>query len=209
LRETSLERPSVDLKRKTAEVSSWPSSRKACARVKAARKDSAVHVSLSSDSLVKQQPLAHSTRRREHGHEHGRLGHRVNSEGLRGRANAPRRRRTQEDLYRVRQRFLSTFPSAMQQKKAAILAGFCHLRSAIFTTAARLAQGFTPRRWTIGEFAAYSHAAPPSAVLGSTWPYLALLGPTWPYTAPLGPHSSADPCTIRRVSRTGVSDSIT
>jgi hypothetical protein len=55
------------------------------------------------------------------------LGHRVNSEGLRGRANAPRRRRTQEDLYRVRPRFLSTFPSARRRKKAPIFADFCRL----------------------------------------------------------------------------------
>src|SRR6201987_4035891 len=54
------------------------------------------------------------------------LVHRVNSEGLRGRANAPRGRRTQEDLYRVQPRFLSTFPSAKNRKKAAIFAGFRH-----------------------------------------------------------------------------------
>src|SRR5215469_8727605 len=55
------------------------------------------------------------------------LGHRVNSEGLRGRANAPRRRRTQENLYRVSPRLLSTFPSVMKRKKAATFACFHHL----------------------------------------------------------------------------------
>jgi hypothetical protein len=40
----------------TAEVSSWPFARKLSPARKAARKDPAVHVSLSSDSLVKQQP---------------------------------------------------------------------------------------------------------------------------------------------------------
>jgi predicted deacetylase len=49
-------------KTSTAEVSSWPFPRKLSPARKAARKDSAVHVSLSSDSLVKQQTLAHSTR---------------------------------------------------------------------------------------------------------------------------------------------------
>ena len=45
---------SVDLKRKTAEVSSGRLSPKVALRFETARKDSAVHVSLSSDSLVKQ-----------------------------------------------------------------------------------------------------------------------------------------------------------
>jgi hypothetical protein len=56
------------------------------------------------------------------------LGHRVNSEGLRGRANAPRRRRTQEDLYRVWLRLLSTFPRTNTRKKPAKIAGFCKCR---------------------------------------------------------------------------------
>jgi hypothetical protein len=42
------------LKRKTAEVSSGHFRDKVAPIAKAARKDSAVHVSLSSDSLVKQ-----------------------------------------------------------------------------------------------------------------------------------------------------------
>jgi hypothetical protein len=82
----------------------------------AVRKDSAVHVSLSSDSLVKQpetsrfrrkprprQQTGRSRSRRcpyiRHGQGYGRMIHRVNSEGLRGRAIAPGRRYVQEPLY--------------------------------------------------------------------------------------------------------------
>jgi hypothetical protein len=82
------------------------------------------------------------------------LGHRVNSEGLRGRANAPWRRRTQEDLYRVQPRFLSTIPSRKTPKKAAIFADFCQ-SPAIFRIAPRLSRKIDPRRWTIGELAIY------------------------------------------------------
>jgi hypothetical protein len=68
------------------------------------------------------------------------LGHRVNSEGLRGRANAPRRRRTQEGLYRVRSPFLSTFPSAKTERNRQYLL--------VFAVAVSLALGFaaTPVR---------------------------------------------------------------
>jgi hypothetical protein len=110
------------------------------------------------------------------------LGHRVNSEGLRGRANAPRRRRAQEDLYRVRQRFLSTFPSALHKRKRQFLpvSAICGL--AFSPPPRALPKGYSrvcpkvcprvhtrvctrasppvcSRRWTIGEFATYPHAA--------------------------------------------------
>src|SRR5690349_5569462 len=108
------------------------------------------------------------------------LGHRVNSEGLRGRANAPRRRRAQEDLYRVRQRFLSTFPSALHKRKRQFLpvSAICGL--AFSPPPRALPKGYSrvwprvrtrvsplvcSRRWTIGEFATYPHAA---AVFGGT-----------------------------------------
>jgi hypothetical protein len=56
------------LKRKTAEVSSGHFHDKVAPIAKAARKDSAVHVSLSSDSLVKQpgtlRPVVQSTQLR-------------------------------------------------------------------------------------------------------------------------------------------------
>lgn len=105
------------------------------------------------------------------------LGHRVNSEGLRGRANAPRRRRTQEVLYRVCSRFLSTFPSTKKRKKAAIFAGFCHPRPGISAMAPRrpaaMRKAMDHRR--------FRHLSARHAVLR--------------------PHSSADPWVIERVSR--------
>ena len=115
------------------------------------------------------------------------LGHRVNSEGLRGRANAPRRRRTQEDLYRVRPRFLSTFPSTKKRKKAAIFAGFCHPPFGHC--------GGAPlpclRPQTAGEFAPYSAI---NAAYLEIRPH---------FHAVLGPHSSVDPCAIVGMSRAG------
>jgi hypothetical protein len=88
----------------------------------AARKDSAVHVSLSSDSLFKhpgtpQGPVSGKLRSRRspnirHGHKaHGRMIHRINSEGLR---SAPSRQAAarQEPLYRLRLPVLSTPRSA-------------------------------------------------------------------------------------------------
>src|SRR5215472_12848801 len=132
------------------------------------------------------------------------LGHRVNSEGLRGRANAPWRRRTQEDLYRVQPRFLSTIPSRKTPKKAAIFADFCQSPARLSDSAAPLAQvrpkTLDHRRISHLSAAIVSYADDrrrhwPFLIafmgLGRTcWPYLA-------YLAVLGPHSSADPCTIR------------
>jgi hypothetical protein len=104
------------------------------------------------------------------------LGHRVNSEGLRGRANAPRRRRTQEDLYRVRPRFLSTFPSTKIRKKAAIIAGFCQLPSGI-AGHRRAVRNPCARRQTIGEFGTYPQSTPHCrAVLGDQAVLRAVLG---------------------------------
>ena len=109
---------------------------------------------------------AHSTRRREHGHEHGRmLGHRVDSEGLRGRAIAPRRRRTQEDLYRVRLRFLSTVAATKTRKKAPIFAGFC------------------PDLW--------HHACSCFGPLPCPAPLLALMAAPWPAPHLLGFHPAS------------------
>ena len=99
---------SVDLKRRPPKSLPWPhlfrKKPKPSPSEEAARKDSAVHVSLSSDSLVK-HPGACRLRLRSlrsrrsphirHGHGAGRMIHRINSEGLRGRAIAPRRRRFQ------------------------------------------------------------------------------------------------------------------
>jgi hypothetical protein len=123
---------------------------------KAARKDSAVHVSLSSDSLVKQpgtlrlrrsptrahgfqnrgshthgperwprrwprakaQKPAPSTRGREHGHEHGPMfGHRVNSEGLRGRAIAPGGSAPKKGYIGFGRRFCQPFRGVKQAQK--------------------------------------------------------------------------------------------
>ena|SRR5215469_1558966 len=139
------------------------------------------------------------------------LGHRVNSEGLRGRANAPWRRRTQEDLYRVQLRFLSTIPSRKTPKKAAIFAGFCQEPANLSDGAASLAQD-GPK--TLDHRRISHLSAGYSVTRGRPTPSLAVLdslrGPR-PYLAThlavhlavLGPHSSADPCTIRRVSRNG------
>src|SRR5215469_14746984 len=107
------------------------------------------------------------------------LGHRVNSEGLRGRANAPWRRRTQEDLYRVHLPFLSTIPSRKTPKKAAIFAGFCHLPAGLSGGRARLAQDVGPaansplRRGILRGIVSHTRAA------RRPWPYLAVLGRTW------------------------------
>src|SRR5215469_12434244 len=103
------------------------------------------------------------------------LGHRVNSEGLRGRANAPWRRRTQEDLYRVHLPFLSTIASRKTPKKAAIFAGFCHLPAGLSGGSARLAQDVgsaanSPlRRGVSRGIVSHAGSTPPLAGLGRTW----------------------------------------
>jgi hypothetical protein len=61
--DASPRQPSVDLKRRPPKSRPGLIPRKLAPARKAAREDSAVHVSLSSDSLVKQpEPLTHSTR---------------------------------------------------------------------------------------------------------------------------------------------------
>jgi len=63
LSDASPRQPSVDLKRRPPKSRPGLIPRKLAPARKAAREDSAVHVSLSSDSLVKQpEPLTHSTR---------------------------------------------------------------------------------------------------------------------------------------------------
>src|SRR5581483_4309543 len=94
---------------------------------KAARKDSAVHVSLSSDSLFKQPGILRSRAGRAGQAKtrstvaatrtwprlHGRmLGHRVNSEGLRRRAIAPGGGASKRVVYSLEGLSLSTFQVA-------------------------------------------------------------------------------------------------
>ena len=82
---------------------------------KAARKDSAVHVSLSSDSPVKQPdaPARSDVATRTWPRDHGpMLGHRVNSEGLRRRAIAPSGGAPKRMIYSLRPPSLSTFGHA-------------------------------------------------------------------------------------------------
>jgi hypothetical protein len=101
----------VDLKRKTAEVSSG----RALSIEEAARKDSAVHVSLSSDSPVKQPgdlaipALGEAKGRRSSRHptEIGGLFTGI-SEELRRRDLTPRRRRAVGSVYRLGTLTLST-----------------------------------------------------------------------------------------------------
>ena len=94
---------SVDLKRRPPKSLPWPhplwKKPKPSPFEEAARKDSAVHVSLSSDSLFKHPGTLQSRLRQgpeppKSAHPtwaiaHGRMIHRLNSEGLRGRAIAP------------------------------------------------------------------------------------------------------------------------
>ena|SRR5690242_17725472 len=117
------------------------------------------------------------------------LGHRVNSEGLRGRANAPRRRRAQEDLYRVRQRFLSTFPSALHKRKRQFLpvSAICGLA---FSPPPRALpkgshKGFPARLLKALDYRRIRHlSARRSRVrryFGGTWPCCStVLGRAWP-----------------------------
>ena len=163
------------------------------------------------------------------------LGHRVNSEGLRGRANAPRRRRAQEDLYRVRQRFLSTFPSALHKRKRQFLPvsaicglafspppralpkGYSRVCPKVWPRVrARVCTGFPRPLLKALDYRRIRHLSARRSrvrrVLGGT--LAVLLNRAWPslphsavlavllYLVVLGPHSSADLCTIRRVSRT-------
>jgi hypothetical protein len=138
---------------------------------KAARKDSAVHVSLSSDSLVKQpgtsqlrrsparahgperwpkrrprakaQKPAPSTRGREHGHEHGPMfGHRVNSEGLRGHAIAPGGGAPKKGYIGFGRRFCQPFRCVNRRKKQ----WFCALfRSCAVAPETRLRRRYAAR----------------------------------------------------------------
>jgi hypothetical protein len=141
---------------------------------KAARKDSAVHVSLSSDSLFKQpgtlrlrrpqlrpwprrwprkwpertvrakaQKPAPSTRGREHGHEHGPMfGHRVNSEGLRGRAIAPGGSAPKKGYIGVGRRFCQPFRRVKQAQETEFCAVF---RGCAFTPETLLRRRFATR----------------------------------------------------------------
>ena len=147
--DASPRQPSVDLKRRPPKSRPGRLARKVSFARQAARKDSAVHVSLSSDSPVKQpepqrawlcspslcspsSPAREIFARRSPPfdaaartwpREHGRmLGHRVNSEGLRRRAIAPRRRRAEERIYRRWPPFLSTISDRREAKKWAFFA---------------------------------------------------------------------------------------
>jgi hypothetical protein len=137
--DASTKQPSVDLKRRPPK--SLPGRFHASLRrreKRPARTPPSTFLFLPIHLSNSQKP-PHPTRRREHGHEHGpMLGHRVNSEGLRGRANAPKRRRAQEDLYRVRLPFLSTFPTPRSERSRQFLPVFATCPVAIAATGGSL-----------------------------------------------------------------------
>src|SRR5262249_23288874 len=91
LRDSSLKRPSVDLKRRPPKSRPGLIPRKLAPARKAARKDSAVHVSLSSDSLVK-QPEPQRIRRGDANMATSMAGCSVTVGTVRGFADAPTRR---------------------------------------------------------------------------------------------------------------------
>jgi hypothetical protein len=92
---------------------------------------------------AKAQKPAPSTRGREHGHEHGPMfGHRVNSEGLRGRAIAPGGSAPKKGYIGSGRRFCQPFRRVKQAQKTEFCAVF---RGCALTPELPLQRRFAPR----------------------------------------------------------------
>ena len=143
---------SVDLKRKTAEVSSRPQTQKVSRSRKAARKDSAVHVSLSSDSPVKQpgtEPVpspSKESRRSPRFRGHRKLVHRISVRSFAGALSRRSRQRAVRAVYRTRPRTLST-PKPAESAWISYFSTLTRTRRRPDATGSLFLRGLTIIRW--------------------------------------------------------------